>query len=98
MSVLSFDLIDGDVQRTVCPLADRQGLIDTKLRGCHRLTLREGSQVKTKLLPVRTGLQEVALLLHCREGNTERWKQMFKMSKRVNMVNTGKVFDFNTKL
>lgn len=71
MSVISLDLIDGDVQGPVGPLAHRQGLIDPKLSGCHRLTLRERRQVETKLLPVRTRLQEVALLLHCRDTQTE---------------------------
>lgn len=71
VSVLSLDLVDGDVQRSVCPLAQRQGLIDTKLCRCHCLTLREGSQVEAELLPVWTGLQEVTLLLHCNERQTE---------------------------
>lgn len=69
MSVLSLDLVDGDVQGSVGPLAHRQRLIDPKLCRRHRLALREGGQVETKLLPVRTRLQEVALLLHCRERN-----------------------------
>lgn len=72
MSVLSLDLIDGDVQCSVGPLAHRQGLIDPKLCRRHRLTLRERSQVETKLLPVWTRLQEVTLLLHCREGRKQR--------------------------
>lgn len=67
VSVISLDLVDGDVQGSVGPLAHRQGLIDPKLCGCHRLALRERRQVETKLLPVRTRLQEVALLLHCRD-------------------------------
>lgn len=67
VSVLSLDLVDGDVQRPVGPLAHRQGLIDAELCRRHRLTLREGRQVKAKLLPVGPGLQEVALLFHCTE-------------------------------
>lgn len=67
MSVLSLDLVDRDVQRSVGPLAHRQGLVDPELGRRHRLSLREGRQVETELLPVRTRLQEVALLLHCRE-------------------------------
>lgn len=70
MSVLSLDLVDGDVQGSVGPLAHRQGLIDAKLCCSHRLALREGGQIETKLLPVWTRLQEVALLLHCRERET----------------------------
>lgn len=66
VSVLSLDLVDGDVQCPVGPLAQRQGFIDTKLCCRHGLTLGERRQVKSKLLPVRTRLQEVALLLHCK--------------------------------
>lgn len=63
--IISLDLVDRDVQGSVCPLAHRQRLVDPKLRCSDRLTLREGRQVEAKLLPVWTRLQEVALLLHC---------------------------------
>lgn len=92
VSVLSLDLVDGDVQRPVGPLAHRQGLIDAELCRCHRLTLREGCQVEAKLLPVGAGLQEVTLLFHCIEmeggsggsggravAEEQRESQMFKL-------------------
>lgn len=79
MSVLSLDLVDGDVQCSVGPLAHRQSLVDPELCRRHRLTLREGRQVETKLLPVWTRLQEVTLLLHCREGS----KESFRCSQRT---------------
>lgn len=83
VSVISLDLVDGDVQGSVGPLAHRQGLIDPKLCGCHCLTLRERRQVETKLLPVRTRLQEVTLLLHCRDGHIHM-SQTSKERKHTN--------------
>lgn len=68
MSVLPLDLVNGDVQCSVGPLAHRQGLVDPELSRSHCLTLRQRCQVETKLLPVGTRLQEVPLLLHCRGG------------------------------
>lgn len=82
MSVLSLDLVDGDVQRSVGPLAHRQGLIDPELCCRHRLPLREGRQIETKLLPVRTRLQEVTLLLHCREERRIRGAKIFTKEQR----------------
>lgn len=67
VSVLPLDLIDGDVECAVGPLAHRQGFIDAELGCCHRLALREGRQVKAKLLPVGSRLQQVSLLFHCGE-------------------------------
>lgn len=64
MSVLLVDLINGDVKCSISPLAHGQGLINPELCCRHRITLREGCQVEPKLLPIRTRLQEVTLLLH----------------------------------
>lgn len=64
MFVLPLDLVDGDVQAAVGPLAHGQGLINAKFRSCDRFPLGEGRQVKTELLPVRPWLQQVPLLLH----------------------------------
>lgn len=72
MSVLSLDLIDGDVECPVGTLAHRQGFIDAELGRCHRLALREGRQVEAKLLPVGSRLQQVPLLFHCREERRRR--------------------------
>lgn len=72
--VFSFDLVDRDVQRPVRSLADGQRLVDPKLCRRHRLTLRQRRQVEAKLLPVRTRLQQVALLLHYKErGKGQRF-------------------------
>lgn len=68
---LSLDLVDGDVKGSVRSLAHRQGLVNPKLGRRHRLTLREGGQVKSKLLPVGTGLQQVPLMLHCTDRRTD---------------------------
>lgn len=83
MSVLSLDLVDGDVQGAVGPLAHGQGLIDAKFCCCHRLALREGRQVEAKLLPVGPGLQQVALLLHWRRRR-EREERICEHCKRGN--------------
>ena len=64
MFVLPLDLVDGDVQGAVGPLAHGQGLINAELCSRDRLPLGEGRQVKTELLPVRPWLQQVPLLLH----------------------------------
>ena len=68
MSVVSLDLVDGDMEGAVSPLAHRQGLVDTELCGGHRLPLREGGEVEAELLPVGPGLQQIPLLLHWRRN------------------------------
>lgn len=67
MSVLALDLIDGDVECPIGPLAHCQGFIDAELGCGHRLALRQRRQVEAKLLPVGSRLQEVSLLFHCGE-------------------------------
>jgi len=77
VSVVSLDLVHGDVEGAVGPLAHGLGLVDAELCGGHRLPLRERSQVEAELLPVGPRLQQVPLLLHWRRRKQLKFKINF---------------------
>lgn len=87
MSVVSLDLVHGDVEGAVGPLAHGLGLVDAELRGGHRLPLRERSQVEAELLPVGPRLQQVPLLLHWRRKRRRRKQFKFKINFLKQFIN-----------